>query len=182
MHVVSLSFPLISKEGHCLNAALSPSGYPAGSTGTLYPKQIYTPRWFQSSIQQMRPSSMLCQSQPQRLHPSLIFPFHSPSEKTSFSPYVVFILIIWQFHIMHSNHIPPTSTLLPLCSPQRKRVHQVQFVLSIDSLAHGQAPSSQALKDNGVLPHYTPTRRHQLSVATLQHYQPTPYPPISMVT
>lgn len=59
-----------------------------------------------------------------------------------FSPYVLFILIIWEFHIMHSKHIPPTTTLLPLCSPQRKRVHQVQFVLSMDSLAHGQAPSS----------------------------------------
>jgi hypothetical protein len=77
----------------------------------------------------------------------------------TFSPNILFLLIIWKFHTMypiilasHSSQVYP-PTLTPLPSP---KIHQVQFVLPIYS-EHGQTPSGHTLEENwgflhGLLP------------------------------
>lgn len=68
------------------------------------------------------------------------------------SPNITFLLIIWEFHIMYPNNshfqvLPGLPSTL-VTSPQKrreKRKQQVQFLLPIHSLKHGQTPSVQPL-------------------------------------
>lgn len=62
------------------------------------------------------------------------------------------------------SFLPPMSILLhlyPLPKKKEKKIHQVQFVLSLYLLEHCQTSSVQPLKENRVLPNPT-ARSNQL--------------------
>lgn len=77
---------------------------------------------------------------------------------------IIFLLSLWEFHIMHPGHIhfpvlPGSSPTLVTCPPNKRRGKKIQIVSSIYSLEHDQIPCVQALKENRVLPHSYPHQK-----------------------
>jgi hypothetical protein len=109
------------------------------------------------------------------------------SSKLDFFSNIIFLLIIWKFHIVHPEHthfpvlpgLPHIPSWLPSREKEerkRKKKSQVHFVMPIYSLMHGQTPSGHYTfsmylhsKKTEFFPTLASTSRsHQLQRVTFQ--------------
>lgn len=89
------------------------------------------------------------------IHSALFF-WCSPSCLALFYSQIIFSLFIQEFYTMHSDHTHfPFHLSSPSCLLPSPKIHQVQFVLPIYSLEHGQTPNGQPFKNMWVLSHIT---------------------------
>jgi hypothetical protein len=83
----------------------------------------------------------------------MVWPSPSLDSCITVSGYFHWLLIIWEFHIMHPDHTHSQSSQVHpphLCDPPQKKKEEkwplcVAYILSME---HGQIPKGQPLKEN----------------------------------